>query len=56
MPGMLDLADMLELFADAFDQRSFSQQEFIDDRQQFIFHVALELGNQLYAFAPEFIK
>ena len=49
MTCVLDLADVLELVVDGFDQRSFAQQEFIDHRHQLVLHILFELGDQLQA-------
>ncbi len=49
MTCMGDLAHMLELLADRFNQRPLAQQQFVPQRHELVFHVAFELGNQLHA-------
>ena len=44
---VFNLGDILELIDNGFDQRSFAQQEFVGHRQELIFHVGSQLGNQL---------
>jgi hypothetical protein len=43
-----DVADMLKLLTHTFEERSLAQQELIQKRHQFVFPVALALGDQLY--------
>ena len=47
MSCVFDLREIFELIDDGFDNRPFAQQEFIGHRQQLIFRVGSELGNQL---------
>ena len=47
MSGVFNLGDIFELIDDGFDKRSFAQQEFVGHRQELIFHIGSQLGNQL---------
>ena len=47
VPSVFNLADVLELVVHAFDQRPLPEQQLVEERHQFVFHVALQLGNQL---------
>ena len=47
MSGVFNLGDVFELIDNGFDQGSFAQQEFVGHRQELIFHVGSQLGNQL---------
>lgn len=39
MAGMLDLADILELVVDGFDDGSLANQGFVEDRYQAVGHI-----------------
>lgn len=56
MARMFDLADVLELIIDGLDQRAFSQQKLIQNRHQFVFHILLQLGDELHALLVEKIE
>ena len=47
MTSMLNLGDIFELIDDAFDDGPFAQEQFVNPRQQAVFHVFPELGNEL---------
>jgi predicted house-cleaning noncanonical NTP pyrophosphatase (MazG superfamily) len=47
MPGMLNLADVLELVIHRFNQRPFAKENLIDQLEQAIFHGLLRLRHQL---------
>ncbi len=47
MPCVFNLGDIFELIDDGFDPGSLEQQAFVGHRQELIFHVGSELGNQL---------
>ena len=47
--GMFDLRHVLQLIVDCLDQRPLSQEDFVGDRHELAFHVALQLCYQLYA-------
>jgi hypothetical protein len=47
MAGMLNLRDIFELIYDAFDDGPFAQEQFVDPREQAVFHVFLEFGDKL---------
>ena len=49
MTGMLNLRNVFELIDNAFDDGRFAQKQFIDQRQQAVFHVFLEFGDELNA-------
>ena len=46
---MLDLADVLELIDDRFDEGTLSQQHLVQQWHQAVFHVALDAGDQAHA-------
>ena len=48
MASMLNLRDVFELIDHAFDDGPFTQQQFVDPRQQAVFHVFLEFGDELH--------
>ena len=48
MASMLNLWDIFELIDDTFDDGPFAQKQFIDPRQQAVFHVFPEFGDELY--------
>src|SRR5947209_7501903 len=56
MTGVPDLADMLELLADAFDQRPLAQQQFVPEGQQFIPPIAFQFRDELDPGSPELLK
>ena len=45
--GMLNLRDIFELIDDAFNDGPFAQKQFIHPREQAVFHVFLEFGDEL---------
>ena len=49
MACMFNLRNIFELIVDGFNDRPFSQQNFIDERHQSIFHVGFQPGHQLNA-------
>ncbi len=48
MAGMLDLADILELIIDRFDQCPFAQEQAIGQRQKDIAHVLAQFGDEAH--------
>jgi hypothetical protein len=48
MAPVRDVAHVLEWLAYAFDQRSLAQQELVQQWHQLVFHLALELRDQLH--------
>ena len=48
MAGMLNLGDVLELIYNALDDGPFSQEQFVRQRDQAIFHVFPEFGDELH--------
>src|SRR4051794_23578031 len=57
MTGVSDLTNVFQLLSDTFHQPAFVQEQFVPERQQLVFPVALPLGNPLYprlrqAFEP----
>ena len=48
-----NLAHVFQLIVDALDQRPLPEQEFIDHWQEFIFPIALPLGDELHAVRPQ---
>ncbi len=47
MPRVFNLRNVLKLINDGFDNGPLSQQQFVAQRHQAIFHVAFEFGDQL---------
>jgi|SRR5690242_736383 len=47
MPGVLDLADVLQLVVDALDQRPFTQEQAIKGREEHGAHVLAQFGDEL---------
>ena len=56
MARMFDLGDILELIVDGFDQRAFSQPNFVGHRHQFVFHILLDFSNELKVLFKEQIE
>lgn len=56
MARMFDLGDILELIVDGFDQRAFSQQNFVSHRHQFVFHILLDFSNELEVLFKKQLK
>ena len=52
MAGMLDLRDVFELVIDGLDDRAFPQQQLVKQRQQLVFHILTQLGDELHAPLP----
>lgn len=48
MARMLNLADILELIVDRFDQRPFAQEQLISQIQDLAVHVLTQLGDQMH--------
>ena len=53
MSRVLDLTYVLELIIDRLDQGAFSEEYFVEHRQQLVFHILPDLGDQLHAHLPE---
>ena len=49
MTGMLNLRDVFELIHHAFNDGSFPQEQFVHPRQQTVFHVFAEFGDELHS-------
>jgi len=49
MASMLNLRDIFELINDAFEDGTFAQEQFVHQREQAVFHVFLEFGDELNA-------
>ena len=47
MAGMLNLGDIFELIDDAFEDGALAQEQFVDPREQAVFHVFIEFGDEL---------
>ena len=47
MTGVFNLADVLELVVDGFDEGTLAQQQFIGQGEQLVLHPLAQLGNQL---------
>ena len=45
--GMFNLRDVFELIYDAFNDGSFVQEDFVHQRQQTVFHVLPQFGDEL---------
>jgi hypothetical protein len=56
MAGVLDLRDVFQLVIDGLDDRAFTQQQLVKQRQQLVFHILTQLGNQLHTLLPELCK
>ena len=56
MSGVFDLADVLQLIVDTFNQGSFAEQQFVPQGHEFIFHIPLPFGNELQAFRPQLLE
>ncbi len=48
MAGILGLRDILELIDNTFDDGSFAQQQVVSQREQAVFHILAQLGDQLH--------
>ena len=48
MPGMLDLRNIFQLVIDGFDDIPFSEQDLVNQREQFIFHIFSDGSDELY--------
>ena len=53
---MLNLCDVLEFIIDTFDYGSFAQKNSVRHTHESPFHVALQLGDELYAVHEEFLE
>lgn len=53
---MLYLCDVLQLIVYRFNQGAFSQQNFIGNTHQGVFHVVLHFGNQLDAVKKQILE
>src|SRR5262245_48656209 len=53
MSRVLNLANVFELVIDSLAQRSLAQKYFVKHRHQFVFHILLDLRNQLDIYLPE---
>ena len=45
---VFDLRDVLELVSDGLDDRATAQQQLVVEQHQAVFHVGLELGDELH--------
>ncbi len=50
---MLKLRDVLELVVDRFDQGTFAKQQLVEYRHENIFHIFLDLRDELDIFVPK---
>ena len=56
MASMFNLGDVLQLIINSFDNRAFSEQDFVREGHEFIFHIFLNLGNELKVLPKQEIK
>ncbi len=56
MPRMFNLCDVLQLVIDSFNQRPFSENNFIGYAHEGVSHVVLDFGNQLYPIHEQVLK
>ena len=54
---MFDLRNVFQLVDDRFGDRSFSEQDLIEDRHEFVFHIRFDTNNELdIEVAQEFFE
>ena len=53
---MFDLGNVFQLIVDRFDQRTLSQQDFVHQRHQRVFHVASQGRDEVNASLPKGVK
>lgn len=53
MTRVFQLANVLELIIDGFDQGALTEQNFIQEREYAWLHLFFEFGDELYPLGPE---
>ena len=56
VPSMLNLTDVFQLIVHTLNERSLAEQDLVEQRHHLVFHVALELGNQLQTLRPSLLE
>jgi len=56
MSGVFNLADVLELIIDRFNDRSFPKHEFFLQKHERVLHVLLDLGDEVQVIHKEHLK
>ncbi len=56
MARMLNLANVLQLVVDGLNDRSFSQQDFVDELDETLLHVLAGFGHQLQSAIVELLE
>jgi len=56
MSRVLNLENVLQLVVDRFTQGALAEEYFVEYRQQLVFHILSDLGDQFHARPPELIE